>query len=100
MAIRLVCPSCDCSLLAPDGAEGRRADCPMCGASLRVPAPPAGPAEWYYRGLLEEEGGPVTFAELAEMARRVEVGPYTRVCRGAGAEFVLAHRVEGLFRKD
>ncbi len=38
MPIPLVCPSCEASMNAPDGAAGKRLVCPKCRVPIRVPA--------------------------------------------------------------
>lgn len=47
MSIRLKCPACQTSFLAPDDAMGESATCPKCGAKLKFPraAPAATPDE-------------------------------------------------------
>jgi hypothetical protein len=44
MSIRVVCPSCQSALHAPDHAAGRNAKCPTCGETLVVPGITESPA--------------------------------------------------------
>jgi hypothetical protein len=40
MPIKVVCPQCNKSLNAPDGAAGRTATCPKCKGQIRIPGTP------------------------------------------------------------
>jgi hypothetical protein len=39
MSIRFICSSCQSKVTAPDEAAGRTANCPKCGARVKVPGP-------------------------------------------------------------
>jgi hypothetical protein len=120
MPIRFVCPPCGSNLLAPDHTVGRKGRCPNCGRRVTIVSPKKrGPASrrsfpvqrsaersarasaadrWFFRKLLHpEEQGPVTYLELAQLAREDEIGPFTLVWRGSAGRRLFACKVQGLF---
>lgn len=57
------------------------------------------PVEWYCR-LMGTDMGPFTSSQLIEMARSHQLTPQDFVKKGAGGNWVDAHRVKGLFDED
>lgn len=56
-------------------------------------------AQWFCR-LMGEELGPLTSAQLLEMARSHKLSPEDYVRKGADGHWVGAYRVKGLFDED
>ena len=56
-------------------------------------------AQWYCR-LMGDELGPLTSAQLLEMARGHKITPEDYVRKGADGNWVGAYRVKGLFDED
>ncbi len=113
--LRFSCAKCKTVLQAQDGQAGAKITCPACKAQMLVPAPVteaaavAGPApqangsatgpapdEWYYTRD-GQRAGPVTTAQLRQLADSGQLQPADRIWRPGMADWAAAGTVAEAF---
>jgi hypothetical protein len=98
--IQFNCPSCKTTTRVGDNAAGKKGKCPVCGNVVSIP--PASTdddaAEWYYQ-VMGEETGPVSAAQLKQLAQRGEIRRDTYVRKGADGNWTTADHIRGLFNE-
>jgi hypothetical protein len=104
--------SCGAALAVPAGFKGRAVSCPRCNRSVEVPAGPALAEEqtavttdpapsprsvrWFVaRG--KDRVGPLSTAQLKQMAGRDELSPEDMLLRSGETKWVRAGTIPGLF---
>ncbi len=89
------CPHCNAPSLAREGSK-QDLHCPECGKPLAATEAVPTPAKWYY-ARNQQQVGPLSSAQLRELAAAGTLLPTDLVLRSGTEKWVAASRVKGLF---